>query len=140
MFGSLVIIFPTPHEGGELIVSHGKNSSIIDFADVLKTQVRNTLAYAIFYSDVDHEVSKVTSGYRVSLTYNLYYAEDDEVETESDKLVHVSTNTAYEQACARLRTPLTRLLQDPEFMAEGGALGFALKYEYPIPANAIDYV
>ncbi|OBZ71337.1 hypothetical protein A0H81_08862 [Grifola frondosa] len=33
------------------------------------------IAYIAFYSDVEHEVALVTSGYRVTITYNLYFAE-----------------------------------------------------------------
>ena len=31
------------------------------------------VAYVALYSDVEHEVSTVTSGYRVTVTYNLYF-------------------------------------------------------------------
>ena len=33
----------------------------------------NTVQWAAFYSDCEHEVLPVTSGYRVTLTYNLYF-------------------------------------------------------------------
>jgi hypothetical protein len=31
-----------------------------------------SIAYAVFFSDADHEVLPVTSGYRVTVTYNLH--------------------------------------------------------------------
>lgn len=33
---------------------------------------RNAIQWAAFYSDCEHEVLEVTSGHRVTLTYNLY--------------------------------------------------------------------
>ena len=34
------------------------------------------IQWAAFYSDCEHEVLPVLSGYRVTITYNLYYIKD----------------------------------------------------------------
>jgi hypothetical protein len=38
-----------------------------------RTQTTTSIAYITFFSDVEHEVSEVTSGHRVTITYNLYF-------------------------------------------------------------------
>ncbi|MCA9211631.1 MAG: 2OG-Fe(II) oxygenase [Planctomycetales bacterium] len=68
MFATLVICLPSKHEGGQLIVSHGGQSKVINFSD--KTAAYD-LQYAAFYADCEHEVQPVTDGYRFCLVYNL---------------------------------------------------------------------
>jgi len=67
MVATLVIILPTAHEGGELIIDHlGVKKTFKHASSAL-----NKLSCIAFYADCYHEVKEVTSGYRVSLTYNL---------------------------------------------------------------------
>ncbi|EEB96184.1 hypothetical protein MPER_04725, partial [Moniliophthora perniciosa FA553] len=54
MFGSLVLVFPTPHEGGNLILTEEGQQWT-------------------FEADTMHEVQPVTSGARITLTYNPYF-------------------------------------------------------------------
>jgi len=68
MFGTLVIELPAYHTGGELVVSFESTREIISFA---QSSCDYKLAYAAFYADCEHEIMPVTSGYRVSLVYNL---------------------------------------------------------------------
>jgi hypothetical protein len=44
-----------------------------------------SIAYIAFYRDVEHEVNMVTLGFRVTLTYNLYW------DCSKDELSHLST-------------------------------------------------
>src|SRR4051794_40804508 len=75
MFGSLVVVLPTKHEGGTLIFRHGEKEWTFDSAKAVEPSDSTSLkaGFAIFYSDVEHEVTPVVSGYRVTLTYNLYF-------------------------------------------------------------------
>src|SRR6201996_3395291 len=77
MFGSLVIILPTKHEGGSLLLKHSSAHFHFDGASLLSPhlseQGTQSFAYVAFYSDVEHEVAEVTSGHRVTITYNLYF-------------------------------------------------------------------
>lgn len=73
MFGSLVVVFPTRHEGGALHLRHKGEEWTFDSAALTSAQEDPSIAYIAFYSDVEHEVSVVNSGYRVTLTYNLYF-------------------------------------------------------------------
>jgi len=75
MFGSLVIVFPTPHEGGGLLFRHRGHEWIFDSGKELADAAERrqpSVAYVAFYSDIEHEVAPVISGYRVTLTFNLY--------------------------------------------------------------------
>jgi hypothetical protein len=73
MFGSLVVVFPTPHEGGALFLRHHGHEWIFDSAKALAAVEQPTIGYVAFFSDVEHEVAPVTSGHRITLTYNLYF-------------------------------------------------------------------
>lgn len=67
MVGTLVICLPTPHEGGEVHLSF--RSEKRTFA-TSPTSAWDMTALA-WFSDVTHEIAKVTKGYRLVLTYNL---------------------------------------------------------------------
>ncbi|KAL8853758.1 MAG: hypothetical protein Q9221_001401 [Calogaya cf. arnoldii] len=67
MFSTLVIALPSQHTGGDVIVQHG------DEIHTLPTQGLCDFGYSYlaWYADVNDSVSKVESGYRLVLTYNL---------------------------------------------------------------------
>ena len=129
MFGSLVIVFPTEHEGGALMLRHGGSEWMLDSAAKVRTQVYPSIAYIAFYSDVEHEVTPVTSGYRVTLTYNLYFANEPANNTVPVIPTPSSTEVAF-------TTALSTLLSDKAFMEKGGYLGFGLQHEYPLDPKA----
>ena len=68
MFGTLVVLLPSEHSGGELHITHQGETRVLDMA---AQQAWRSFAYAAFYADCQHEIKPVTSGYRVALTYNL---------------------------------------------------------------------
>lgn len=76
MFASLVVVLPTPHEGGALALRHHGHEFMFNSADMLSKATTPSIAFAAFYSDIEHEVLPVTSGYRVTLTYNLFFKRD----------------------------------------------------------------
>jgi len=69
MFGSLVIVFPTAHEGGALLLRKDEKEWTFDSAKAIAEAEQPAIAYIAFYSDTEHEVTKVESGYRVTITY-----------------------------------------------------------------------
>ena len=73
MFRSLVIVFPTLHEGGALLLRHRGHEWIFDSGQALAAKDTPSIGYAAFFSDIEHEVAPVTSGHRITLTYNLYF-------------------------------------------------------------------
>lgn len=68
MVATLVIVLPTKHEGGELIIDH---QGVKKTFKPSGTSSVNQLLSIAFYADCYHEVKEVSAGYRVSLTYNL---------------------------------------------------------------------
>src|SRR6266540_1894997 len=133
MFGSLVVIFPTVHEGGSLVLRQGGEEWTFNSADAVRpSQLDPSLAsshstsipqaaFIAFFSDVEHEVTTVSSGYRVTLTYNLYRKSSDS-----------PPNPAYKEIETQLMEGIARLLNDPSFLPKGGTLGFGLDHKYPI--------
>jgi len=86
------------------------------------------ISYVAFYSDIEHEVLKVTSGHGITVTYNLYLA-DPALRPEG------STVTPDVQSVSKLQTTLRGLLKSPEFLPDGGLLGFGLAHLYPVTSN-----
>ena len=128
MFGSLVVIFPTTHEGGSLVFRHGGKECTFDTARAVSSQELPHVAFVAFYSDVEHEVSPVTSGYRVTLTYNLYWV--DSALPEINPAI-IADSTPLEQ----MKATLESILADPEFIHSGRRLGFGLSHKYPLNPN-----
>lgn len=69
MFGTLVVVLPAAHRGGELVVRHAGREVVCDLAAKEVSEVR----YAAFYADCEHEVRPIQSGHRVCLIYNLLH-------------------------------------------------------------------
>ncbi len=67
MIASLVLVLPSPHIGGDLVVTH-RNKEFSFKTENIDAKEIKALA---FYADCVHEVEKVQQGYRVALTYNL---------------------------------------------------------------------
>jgi predicted 2-oxoglutarate/Fe(II)-dependent dioxygenase YbiX len=67
MIATLVVLLPSKFSGGSLKIDlHGdKRAFAVD------NDTRTNLTFIAFYADCHHEVTKVTAGYRVALTYNL---------------------------------------------------------------------
>jgi hypothetical protein len=121
MLASLVVVFPVRHEGGSLILRHRDEEWIFDAATLLLDQQLPSVAYVAFYGDVDHEVSMVNEGYRVTLTYNLYLEK-----------VQPTLPTVISPIESTFCNALSSALRDPNFLSEGGLLGFGLNFMYPI--------
>ena len=95
MFGSLVVVLPAPHEGGELALRHDGKEWTFDATKLLAGRT-DAVAYVAFFSDVEHEVLPVRSGHRVTLTYNLYYGTrvEDTIATPSELLARAQAALA----------------------------------------------
>lgn len=71
--GSLVVSLPSAHQGGQLSVNNagaGGQNVVFDWSS--DETEPGEIKWAAFYSDCEHEVHEVTSGHRVTLTYNLF--------------------------------------------------------------------
>ncbi|KAI0949986.1 hypothetical protein AcV7_008595 [Taiwanofungus camphoratus] len=129
MFASLVVVFPTFHEGGSLLLRQADKEWTFDSVQLLSKQTEPCVAFTAFYSGVEHEVTLVKSGYRVTVTYNLYLKDSS---ANSSLLAHPLDTSA-----VALQSTFERLLQDPSFLPEGGYLGFGLRHRYPVNENDI---
>lgn len=67
MFATLVVVLPSAHEGGELVVRHRDRDVQLD----LRRDDPAEIAWCAFYADCLHEVRPVTAGNRICLVYNL---------------------------------------------------------------------
>ena len=133
MFGSLVIVFPTHHEGGALSLRRRGHEWIFDpvQASAGGASDRPSIGYMAFLNGIEQDVAPVTSGHCVTLTYNLYFVDD-------------GGPVSGKGAVSKLRTPpkppnqdrfleaFKALLENQEFMADGGTLAFGLRHGYPI--------
>jgi 2OG-Fe(II) oxygenase superfamily len=64
MVGTLVVTLPSSYTGGELMVGHNGEWTAYRGS-------KAALSLVAFYADCRHEVLRVKSGYRITLTYNL---------------------------------------------------------------------
>jgi hypothetical protein len=71
MVATLVIVLPSVHEGGKLVVRHEGQEVELDLSGK-ETQFHTQ--FAAFYADCEHEVLPLRSGYRLCLVYNLTLA------------------------------------------------------------------
>lgn len=87
MFGTLVIGLPSSYTGGELRVRFEEQEATFAFAEA---SAKGKIPYAAFYSDCDHELLPVTSGYRVALVYNLLQETGMETKTTPSSQPHLT--------------------------------------------------
>jgi hypothetical protein len=69
MVATLVVVLPSAHEGGELVVRHEGQERTIDFGGGELNKYR--VHVAAFYADCEHEIRPLRKGYRLCLVYNL---------------------------------------------------------------------
>lgn len=69
MFATIVVILPSRFTGGAVHVRHGELDKTYDTCEGSLT---NTSVLA-WYTDVEHEVKVITSGYRLALSFNLVH-------------------------------------------------------------------
>ncbi|KAK3304696.1 uncharacterized protein B0T15DRAFT_250851 [Chaetomium strumarium] len=121
-FGSLVVCLPAPHTGGQLQVKHNGRTMTFDWSS--SSSESQIIHWAAFYSDVTHAVLPVSSGHRVTLTYNLYAL-------PNPSHLPSPTSPLPSDLSLPLVTYMSSLLSNPSFMPAGGHLGFYTTHAYP---------
>ena len=119
MFGSLVIIFPIPHEGGALLLRPHGHEWIFDSSQVVAAEGQLSIAYVAFSSNIEHEVALVTSGHRIALTYNPYFDDGGPVSTYDAVSEHLIPPQLANKAA--FCDSFMASLDNSEFLAEGGS-------------------
>lgn len=129
MIGSLVVCLPTKHTGGDLLVTHQGEVYTIDFSRDSKN-----IQWAAFFSDCKHEVKEVTSGYRVTITFNIM----TEL-TEDNELINGIVRT-YSKGISKMseveigpsqKWGFDKLYNKIQTMPENN-IGVILSHEYPL--------
>jgi hypothetical protein len=64
MVGTLTVLLPSTHTGGELVIDHAGESATYRAS-------KEELTLVAFYADCRHQITPIRSGYRVALTFNL---------------------------------------------------------------------
>lgn len=77
MIGTLVVTLPSAYAGGDLMIGRGEDWKAYRGS-------RDSLSLVAFYADCQHEVLKLKSGYRITLTYNLMLRGDTTTRAEGD--------------------------------------------------------
>lgn len=70
MFATMVLVLPSTHSGGELVIKHLGRELVLD----PRSEEPSEIGFAAFYADCVHEVRPVETGYRLTLVYNLRFA------------------------------------------------------------------
>jgi len=117
MFGTLLIGLPAKHTGGEFIIRFKEQEESILFSDKID---QYEMPYIAFFSDCEHEVKKVTSGFRVCLAYNLI---------QLDKTLPIKSSSFNDQT-----NQLTALLNNCSDNFSNKPLAILLDHQYT-PAN-----
>jgi len=125
MIASLVIVLPTIHQGGALVLRHkGKEETFDTSRASFDPGLPREIHWTTFYSDIEHEVLPVESGYRVTLTYNIYTIPKPPISDLSPNRVFGTTNTTYLSALQNL------FCRQKHFLPGGGLVGFGLSHKY----------
>lgn len=107
MFATLVLVLPSLHTGGELLIRHRDREVCLDLA----CEDASEVAFAAFYADCWHEVRPISSGYRLVLIYNLIrqgpgkLPEPPAYDAEEDRVTDLLGRWASELAATMPDTP-----------------------------------
>lgn len=120
MFGSLVVCLPTQFSGGALVTRHDGREVQFDWSSPAPSPLQS-MCWASFFSDVEHEVLPVTEGYRITLTYNLYGNTQQDVP---------GTVPTVDITSSPFHSELHLAVSNAHFMRDGGVLGFGCHHAY----------
>ncbi|CAG8976801.1 hypothetical protein HYALB_00012507 [Hymenoscyphus albidus] len=91
--------------------------------DTPRTLSPSSIQWAAFYSDCEHEIYGVFEGHRITLTYNLYFTARVDATLQAFPATNPQIFPLFKVAQA--------MLQNPNFLPNGGTLGFHCVHVYP---------
>jgi len=99
MFATMVLMLPSTHSGGELVIKHLDREVVLD----ARPEEPSEIGFAAFYADCVHEVRPVETGCRLTLVYNLRFIgkgralKAPDYRTEHGRVVELLRNWASEE-------------------------------------------
>jgi hypothetical protein len=117
MLGTLVVSASAAFAGGDLVLTHQGETR--RFAWGRRRANSQSLPWAAFFGDVDHAISKVERGDRVTLTWILHRGEGAPRATGSPA-----------RGAAAMRRQLAACMAESRFAPSGATLGFACEHAY----------
>ena len=121
MFGTLVVCLPSKFQGGDLVLSHRGVVKKFAWGDLIDRQKNpKQCHWAAFFGDVDHEIKRIWSGGRVTLTYLLRRGEGGVP----------SRDASSDDLAPRIREAWRALLTDKSFLPKGGTLAYPCCHLY----------
>lgn len=121
MFGTLVVCLPSRFRAGNLVLSHRGVVQSCDWGSAVeKQETPNQLHWAAFFGDVDHQIERIWSGARVTLTYLLRRGESGAP----------TPSVTGEDLAPRIQAAWLGLLADKARLPNGGILGYPCCHLY----------
>src|SRR5262249_1900733 len=118
MFGTLVVCLPSQFGNGKFVLTHRGIVQKFDWGSAISAQkVAKQLHWAAFFGDVDHQIERIWSGARVTLTYLLRRGAGGEPSLE----------LASEDLAPRVQEAWRGLLAGRRFLPWGGKLALVGK-------------
>lgn len=125
MLATLVILLPSAFTGGELVIDQHGDRKIVGYSE----DVPKSLTFIAFYSDCYHEVKEVESGYRLALTYTLFYRPNSKMlEAHRNVKLEKAVQSYFSQTPERDRD---NIAPDPKWLI------YLLDHEYT--RNSLDW-
>ncbi|KAI5895360.1 uncharacterized protein SCHCODRAFT_02686761 [Schizophyllum commune H4-8] len=136
MVGSLLVVFPTPHEGGTIVLRDKGEEWPLNSTPKISGNGKPHICFVVFPSCVEHEITKVTSGHLVTLTYELYLDTKSTVPSlKLSRQLDPPDDSALSKVGQELKSMLVDFLGRPEFLPSGGFIGFGLRFMYGLDSN-----
>jgi hypothetical protein len=121
MFGTLVVCLPSQYSNGKLVLRHRGVVQKFDWGAAIREQKKpNQLHWAAFFGDVDHQIERIWSGARVTLTYLL----------RRGAVGAPSRDTASGDLAPHVQEAWRALLADQRFLPKGGTLAYPCCHLY----------
>lgn len=117
--GTLTFCLPSKFTGGELAIRQDGNEIKVDWSSqVLKSDGVGSIGWCFLYADCEHEVLPVKTGMRITLAYDVFYADVPELtigDTRGNGMLAL---------LAKVFDPRNNLFPN------GAKLGFGLRHAY----------
>jgi hypothetical protein len=126
--GTLVVCLPCEFSNGNFVLSHAGSKKSYAWSKTAGSYGSKKIEWCAFFADVDHEVERIWTGHRVTVTYLLKQtsaavAEAAAAAQKADSEVKASPEDILTEA-------LNTLVDDPTVLAGGGKLGFPAFHLY----------